>query len=134
MADILKPPESVRGIMKLDKNLFRKIVNVAYLSLTDIKPALVLPIVKKYMLKLDNFKPVRHEDGNTTNVFLNPQSVGVWNDLPPDTQSALENLSIEATDLKKRDITLGYENFNAETVLRAVLPPDKEGRSRQMTQ
>ncbi|XP_018573103.1 tRNA (guanine(37)-N1)-methyltransferase [Anoplophora glabripennis] len=129
MTNILKPPESVRGITKLDKDLFQKTLNIAYLSLTDVKPALVLPLIRKYLLKLDNFKPVQHEDENTTIIFLNPQNVAAWSDFPPKTQSALKDVSVEESNLKSRDVTLKYDNFNAETVLKAVLPPDKEGLS-----
>lgn len=128
MADILKPPEAVRGITNLDKNLFEKHLKISFLSLTDIKPTAVLPLVKKYLLKLENFKPVRHEVDETITIFLNPQTINEWSDFPNETQSALKNLSIGESNLKKKDVTLGYENFSAESILKAVLPSDKEGR------
>lgn len=128
MADILKPPETVRGITNLDKNLFQKTLRISYLSLTDVNLSALLPVVKKYLLKLDNFKPIQHEVDKKITIFFNPQNINEWNDFPTETHIALKSLSIGESNLKNKDVTLKYENFSAENILKAVLPCNKEGR------
>lgn len=129
MENILKPPEEVYLMKDLNRSAFEKVVNVPVLNIGDVKVSTILPLVKKFLLKIENFKPITHDDEESACMYLNPHLIETWADLPEDVRINLENLKLTQVDLKIKGLKLSYENFNAETVLRAVLPKDKEGVS-----
>ncbi|KAJ8939391.1 hypothetical protein NQ314_011137 [Rhamnusium bicolor] len=128
MESALKPPEIVRGITELDKKLFEKKIKVTCLNLTGIKMSAILPLVKKYLLKLDNLKPIQHNNEDIT-IWLNPQRIKEWSNFPAEVQNALQDLSVNKSNLITKEYLLKYENFTAEDMFRAVLPTDTEGMS-----
>lgn len=129
MENLLKPPDTVRGLKKLDKNLFAKDIEVAYLSLQNTKVSVVLPLVKKYVLKLENFRPVKHLDSES-HIYLNPNLLKQWSNFPNDIQTKLNEAEVSEDNLKNTCFTLTFDNYSVEDVFRAVLPQDQEGRTR----
>ncbi|KAJ3641117.1 hypothetical protein Zmor_027636 [Zophobas morio] len=121
--NLLKPPEHVSGLTTLNKSLFEKTVTLPCLVIKDVKISSVLPHVKKFLLKLDNFKPVRNISENEAHIYLNPDLVTRWSDLSADTPLLTES------NLQMQTCTLTYDNFSLESVFRAVLPPQIEGTS-----
>jgi tRNA (guanine37-N1)-methyltransferase len=128
-SNLLKPPQRVAGLTTLNKALFEKHITVPCLTIKDAKVSAVLPIIKKYLLKIDNFKPVKVISEQETRVYLNPQVINNWKDLPGEAQESLEMLSLNETNLQNNSHILNYENFSLDSILKAVLPSDIEGLS-----
>ncbi|RZC27640.1 tRNA (guanine(37)-N1)-methyltransferase [Asbolus verrucosus] len=125
----LKPPDHVCGQTVLNKTLFEKTITVPCLVVKGVKISTVIPIVKKYLLKLENFKPVKTINEQEAEIFFNPELVNNWNDLSVEDQKSLQELSFNENNLVDRSHTLTYENYNVESILRAILPKNVEGSS-----
>ncbi|CAH1129696.1 unnamed protein product [Ceutorhynchus assimilis] len=125
----LKPPESVYLMTTLNRNVFDKPSTVPLLHIGNTKVSSILPIIKKLLLKMENFKPITHDDDKGTSIYLNPEIIKNWTDLPEDVRQSLEELNVQVTNFKLEEITLKYENFSSESIFKAVLPKDKEGVS-----
>lgn len=125
----LKPPERVAGLKILDKNLFKKDITVPCLIFKNVKISSLMPIVKQYLLKIDNFKPIQNVAEGESHVYLNPELVKTWQDLALETQKLLSDLKLNERNLKFKTQTLNYENYSIESIFRSVLPPDIEGMS-----
>ncbi|XP_026670447.1 FAD synthase isoform X1 [Ceratina calcarata] len=80
MTSLLVPPESVRGMTRLDRDAFTKTVELPYLRFHDIKPSEILPIMKKYLFKSRRFKPVQNADDKTV-IYLDPNLITSLDDL-----------------------------------------------------
>ncbi|CAH1974597.1 unnamed protein product [Acanthoscelides obtectus] len=128
MYNLLKPPEAVLGMTVLKRELFDKVVEVPVLILKDIKLSSVVPVLKKYLLKVENLKPIQHATKEVL-IYLNPLIVKQWDDISEDDRQKLFHEAIKKDCLKNIPYTFNYDNFSAEDILRAVLPPDKEGLS-----
>lgn len=123
----LKPPEIVRGMTKLDKIKFKKNINLFVISIKkDLKLSSVIPLLKKYLLKLENFKPIQDKD-NHTEIYLNPSKVSVWTDITEEDRSKLELLNVTMNNMRNVPHEISYENFPTDDILKSVLPTDKEG-------
>lgn len=123
----LKPPKSVKGMVLLDKTKFDKNLLVGCLELSlNVKVSSILPKLKKYLLKLSNFKPVCNKD-EIVNIYLNPDLVKTWNDLNEEDRNHLQSMNILESSFKYKSLTIGYENFTADDVLKSVLLDEKEG-------
>ncbi|XP_053674332.1 tRNA (guanine(37)-N1)-methyltransferase [Anopheles nili] len=124
MCSDLHPPESVRGMVQLERAAFAKTINVPHLlvpkekNLNDVCRAL-----KKHLLKMERYKPVITEEYKIT---LHPLAVKRWEDLA-DLQ--LDKLGINSESLVWQDIQLTYENWKYDEVFKAVLPVEKEALS-----
>lgn len=130
-ANILKPPPSVRGMMKLNKSSFQKDIEVPCVYLENMDINNILPVFKKYLLKMEKFKAVQHEQGKTENddkitVILSPIKIKTWSDLYEGDRETLAAQGISESNLVTRLITIDYDNYSAEDILKAVLPADKE--------
>ena len=78
----------------------------------------VLKPLKKFLLKILNFRPVR--EGK---IFLNPDIVKDFSQLPT------EELKIEGIDenaLNFENFTLNYDNWNANELIKSILPDNVE--------
>lgn len=127
---ILKPPEIVRGLKQLNKQLFNKQITVSYLEIKNNCLSNIVPIVRNYLLKMEKFKPVETVQENHVNIYLNPELVTSWHNLPADVITSLTKQSIKEDNLKMKELTLNYENFSIEDVFRSVLPVEEsEGTS-----
>ncbi|VEN37930.1 unnamed protein product [Callosobruchus maculatus] len=129
MDNLLKPPESVCGMRVLDRKLFEKTLEVPVITLKDIKVSAVLPVLKKYLLKVEKLKPIQHVNPEEILIYLSPMLVQQWESIPEDVRQRLHSEHIKDENFKKILYTFKYENFTAEEILRAILPPDKEGLS-----
>ncbi|XP_040153693.1 tRNA (guanine(37)-N1)-methyltransferase isoform X2 [Anopheles arabiensis] len=120
----LHPPATVRGMKQLDRSAFSKTIKVPHLlvpkdkNLNDICRA-----SKKYLLKMERYKPVITEEYKIT---LHPLAVQKWEDL---AELNLEKLDIGSEALVWEEIQLTYENWKYDEIFKAILPADKEALS-----
>ncbi|XP_066255910.1 tRNA (guanine(37)-N1)-methyltransferase [Euwallacea similis] len=129
MENFLTPPAHVYEMQKLDKTQFEKVIQVPVLYPGTAKISTVLSLVKNLLLKMGKFKSICQTDSGSVQLYLNPNLISKWTDLSQETQEGLERLNITDVNLKIEDFTLGYDNFSAELVLRAVLPQEQDGFS-----
>lgn len=122
----LKPPEAVKEMTNLDKSKFNKELSLAVIHLKNVKISAVLPLLKKYLLKLDNLKPIQTKN-DTTLIYLNPNMINQWIDIPEDERRNFESMNITIDNLKNQKETIGYDNFTADDIFKSVLPSHQEG-------
>lgn len=127
MDNILKPPDTVGGMTNLNKALFEKDIVVPFITIEKVKLSKVMPLVKRCLLKLENLKPIQHLPGGDVHILLNPQQIKHWASFTERERKDLFDVSVTENDFKEKMLGLKYENYSAEDILRAVLPPDKEG-------
>ncbi|XP_018328107.1 tRNA (guanine(37)-N1)-methyltransferase [Agrilus planipennis] len=125
----LNPPDHVRGMTILDKSKFNKMINVPVIKIRGLKVSDVLPFLKNYLLKLEKFQPVTTTNNSEVHVLLNPEIIKGWLDILLEDRESLELINVKEENLDFHMFTLTYENFSANTILKAVLPVDKEGLS-----
>ncbi|XP_023225378.1 tRNA (guanine(37)-N1)-methyltransferase-like [Centruroides sculpturatus] len=122
---ILLPPESVRGMKQLNRDAFRKTVDVPCLSVPKESSLKILKIVKPYILKLFNFKSL-HETNceNIKFIYINPDLIKCFNDFKDIEITKLLENKIKEENLTWKKLDIGYENWRPDIILKAVLPPD----------
>ncbi|XP_066144148.1 tRNA (guanine(37)-N1)-methyltransferase [Euwallacea fornicatus] len=125
----LKPPVRVYEMQKLDKTQFEKVIQVPVLYLGTAKISTILSLVKNLLLKIEKFKSICHTDSGNVQLYLDPNLISKWTDFSQETQEGLKKLNVSDANLKTEDFILGYDNFNAESILRAVLPQEQDGFS-----
>ncbi|EDV39829.2 uncharacterized protein Dana_GF20072 [Drosophila ananassae] len=119
----LQPPASVRGMQELQRERFQKSVPIPRLRIPEAHVQRVMPLLKKFLLKMDHLHPVRALE-STREILLHPTPIKDWDSLPTE-------------DLQKRDVTkehfiisdleLSYDNWSANEILKSVLPAEEEG-------
>uniref|UniRef100_A0A8D8AAC5 tRNA (guanine(37)-N1)-methyltransferase n=1 Tax=Culex pipiens TaxID=7175 RepID=A0A8D8AAC5_CULPI len=118
----LRPPAAVRGMIVLEREAFNKQVKVPYLKVPgELNFNTVCLAVKKLLLKMERYKPVRTEEAK---IILHPAGVKSWDDL--------KELNLDGLDsdcLGWQEIQIGFDNWRYDEIFRAVLPEDKEGLS-----
>ncbi|CAH0553734.1 unnamed protein product [Brassicogethes aeneus] len=117
----LNPPDSVRGMLELSEECFKKNVSIPVLHVKDVKLSNIIKLVKPELLKVENFKPIKSDESGTQ-IYLNPNRVDSEN-----LENELNKFGLGKKDIILTNFTLNYENFSAEQVFRAVLPKNKEG-------
>lgn len=118
----LLPPASVRGMTDLDRDKFKKTVKLPKLNVTEVNLHSVLPHLKRLLLKIVKHKSIETSADGTKKLLLHPLSVTCFGDLPEEVR----NLGLNGSHLNWEDFEMSYENWNAEDVLKAVLPADQE--------
>lgn len=78
----------------------------------------VVRLLKSYLLKVQKFQAVKDEK-----IFLNPDVVENFRQLPADE---LKKSGIDSTCFEFEDITLTYENWKADELVRAIIPENLE--------
>lgn len=121
--DILKPP-SATGLKALDRNVFKKEVKIPCLKISGSHVENVRPILKPFMLKMPKLKPIN--PGEETVVLLNPNKVAVWADIEEKAREKLTELGCTENSFDRVNIELNYDNWNADDILRAILPAGVE--------
>lgn len=122
MTSLLVPPASVRGMMCLDRDAFTTIVTVSTLKLRDIAISKNIHVLKKYLLKICNFKSVQKiKDGAI--VYLNPDIVTKFEDI---TENDRKLLTDQYEYFSTINITLKYDNWRRDVILKSILPNDIE--------
>ncbi|XP_050076212.1 tRNA (guanine(37)-N1)-methyltransferase [Anopheles maculipalpis] len=120
----LNPPATVRGMKQLDRAAFSKTIKVPHLLVPRDKNLNdVCRSIKKYLLKMERYKPVITEEYKIT---LHPLAVQKWEDL---ADVNLDKLGIGSETLVWQEIQLSYENWKYDEIFKAVLPADKEALS-----
>lgn len=121
ISSLFNPPKTVRGAKILNKEAFKTIINLSALRIEAKKCSLFLKNLSKCLLnqpRMKNIVPdVNAKDKKI--LLLNPEK-------------SLENLGKHDREFAERhgaeettyDLVLGYENWTAEQVLRAVLPAE----------
>ncbi|XP_058053441.1 tRNA (guanine(37)-N1)-methyltransferase [Anopheles bellator] len=120
----LHPPTTVRGMVRLDREAFAKSINVPHLFVpktTNLNN--VCRAVKKFLLKMERYKPVVTDEYKIT---LHPLAVKQWEDL---AEVPLDQFGIDKECLVWQEIHLKYENWKYDEIIKAVLPEDKEALS-----
>ncbi|KAL3276526.1 hypothetical protein HHI36_011903 [Cryptolaemus montrouzieri] len=125
---LLPPTEKVKGLKELNRKLFEKTVLVPSLHLDKSTVSKAIPIIKKYLLKLENFKAVQPCNSDVT-IYLNPDKVKHWTCISEEDSSQLYSLGVSNNNLKFEDITLTYNNYTYDIILKSVLPGDNDGLS-----
>lgn len=127
MCDVTKPPEAVRGQTVLKKETFQKEIEIPVITLSKTNMSNTLKHIKKFFFKMENLKPVQNINEDFVEVHLNPHDVKDFSSFPVEVQNVLKDEQL-IEEVKMKKITICYENFSADAILRAVLPPNKEGR------
>jgi tRNA (guanine37-N1)-methyltransferase len=129
MHPLLQPPPEVRGMKTLDRDAFTKSIKVPTLNLSaDIHFNSLFPLLKKALLKMDHLKPVLNDTKSSCKkILLHPAVVSSWEDLP---KAELENHGLNGErDLVWEELTLKYENWKPDEILKSILPADQENSS-----
>ncbi|KAH8395358.1 hypothetical protein KR222_010912 [Zaprionus bogoriensis] len=121
----LLPPASVRGMTALERAAFEKNVLIPRLRVAESQAQRVIPLVKKLMLKMEHLQPVRAVE-NAREILLHPLPVKEWQSLPTEE---LAKQQVTEENFSLAELTLGYENWSANEILKSVLPVDEEGLS-----
>lgn len=126
--NLLKPPPDVRGMTKLNKSIFQKDIEVPCLYLQQVNINQVMKVLKKYLLKMEKFKPVQNVD-DVTEVYLNPMTTNKWTEMDEKDREILVKLGISQECFGKKHLTIDFDNYSIEDTLKAILPTDQEGMS-----
>lgn len=124
---ILLPPKTVKGMLLLNKEDFKREITVPILKiLQPIEQAYrIISHVKDYLLKLPSFKPIKHSPEKSLElIYLNPESVPSFNSLSLNIRSELSQLGITDRNFTFSRLTLTYDNWKANEILQAILPDD----------
>ena len=122
MASLLVPPESVRGMTHLDRTAFSTTIELPCLKFGDIKLSKITPILKKYMFKMRNFKPIQSVNDGTV-VYLNPKLIEHFEDIKENDR---EKLSGVYERFETIELTLNYDNWRSNDIFKAILPEGVE--------
>lgn len=118
----LLPSASVRGMTTLDREKFKKIVKLPKLNVTEVSLKSILPHMKRLLLKIQRHKSIEIDSDGTKKLLLHPTAVTCFGDLPEE----IRNLGLNGSHLNWEDFELTYDNWNAEDILKAILPADQE--------
>lgn len=115
----LEPPK-IKNVNNFNSEDFRKEISVPFISFEaeTINISKLLKPLKKFLLKMPSFKPV--QDGK---VYFHPDLIKDFSQLPIDE---LEKVGISEKSFDYENITLTYANWNANELLKAVLPDEVE--------
>nr|CAD7567659.1 unnamed protein product [Timema californicum] len=139
----------VRGMKKLDRTKFIKQISVPWLEIEACKVGKAMKYLKKYVLKLEKFKPLQiiapytnelvaindkrptvpnplTENNTKKKLILNPLLVISFDSLEENHIIELENINISKENLHFSELTLTYDNWRADEVLKSILPEDKD--------
>ncbi|XP_031370203.1 tRNA (guanine(37)-N1)-methyltransferase-like isoform X1 [Apis dorsata] len=122
MTSLLVPSESVQGMTCLDRTAFTTTVELPFLKVHGIKLSNIIPIVKKYLFKIKNFKSIQSMD-NETIIYLNPLLIQCFEDFVEDEKKQLLKMYNQFGMTK---IILKYDNWQSYDILRAILPKEIE--------
>lgn len=135
---VILPPAEVRGMKNLDRGKFCKSITVPWLTTNEMRLGPIMKHLKKYLLKLCNFKPVQVLESNSHDctiagsqyslrkIVLNPTVVKCFDDIEEGVRNILQSFNIGSDSLKFGKLDLTYDNWKADELLKAVLPEDKD--------
>ncbi|BFF96704.1 tRNA (guanine(37)-N1)-methyltransferase [Drosophila madeirensis] len=119
----LLPPASVRGMRELQRDEFQKRVQIPRLRVPESQVQLVIPLVKKFLLKMEHLHPVRAVD-KSREILLHPIPIQGWESLPTED---LQKQQVTQEHFCFDELELNYENWSVNDILKSVLPEEEEG-------
>lgn len=111
----LLPPDHVRGMKIFNIDKFTKPVTVPVLVISKNNVETANKVLKNYIIKLKNFKSIRNNSNDSECIFF----------LDPTKFSSCEDLNltfVSSKNLNYLEIEVGYNNWNHDEILKAVLP------------
>ncbi|XP_067931767.1 tRNA (guanine(37)-N1)-methyltransferase-like [Watersipora subatra] len=121
---MLSPPSEVKGMQCLDRSAFRKKVDVVSLAVEENKVGALNRHLRKHTVCMRNLKNIRVDTDGRRCFLLHP-------DIFSSVDEAKEILSktefsemLNEAEYRLVELNIGYENWTAEEVLRAVLPDE----------
>ncbi|XP_034942576.1 tRNA (guanine(37)-N1)-methyltransferase [Chelonus insularis] len=118
----LVPPDCVLGMTVLDREAFTSTIEVPSFNLgTEINHS-IMPVIKKYILKLRAYKSVNCIKDDFL-IYLDPEKVESLDDID---ETDRKQIMKYVKKIDKVPITIHYNNWSVEKILRAVLPQDVE--------
>lgn len=129
-SSVFLPPDDVKDMKVLDRDLFRKQVTIPYLVVNKQKLNSVTYALKPYFIRLMKFAPIRDIPDNDLEreLYLNPDKVQTAEDLDASAIKALDMSEIDKT-LHFKDFEVTYQHFRVEDIFRKVLPMGGHGLS-----
>ena len=127
-------PESIRGMKALDRETF----NVKYqIPVLKIPVASIKVIVKNakvvQVLRRPGVRPIADLDASDPDskthklILLHPSKYKSVDSFNEDEKEMLTSLGIDLSSWSFMDIGIGYENWNYNEILKAILPADSDG-------
>lgn len=122
------PPKQVKGMMELDRDAFRKTIQVPYVVTNVNNLPQVVRNLKSYMLKIPHLKPVQSYGSDNSmlrKIYLNPdlfdehlkEKIESISEIQPEG-------SAKASKLMEEPLELTYDNFTYHAIFRAILPEE----------
>lgn len=111
----LLPPDHVRGMKIFNIDKFTKPVTVPVIVISKNNVETANKVLKNYIIKLKNFKSIRNNSNDNECIFF----------LDPTKFSSCEDLNlnfVSPNNLNYVEIEVGYDNWNHDEILKAVLP------------
>lgn len=119
---LLLPPK-LSGMTKLCKESFTKTIQVPVIELDKQSNFSSLnkirKLIKDSLLKIDNFNPI-----NDGKIYLNPDKIKSWDDII--NKESLEELNVKQSSMSDQEITLNYDNWKADEIIKSIIPDDIE--------
>ncbi|XP_051945379.1 tRNA (guanine(37)-N1)-methyltransferase-like [Xyrauchen texanus] len=132
---LFKPPFTVRGMTKLDRNAFSQTVSVPAIWIPTSVLNKVVKSLKKVALQRPGLKRVVEEDGNKDGkdcsngehrlLLLDPNSITSSDSFGSEEAKALKAFGVPQ-EIQRYKLKLTYENLKSEEILRAVLPEGQD--------
>lgn len=131
------PPEAVRGIQTLDRDLFSRSVSVPALrvNVRQIGALTKGKLLQSVILKMPRIKPFAElaatdpERKTHKLLLLDPRKCKIIDEFRPDEVKSLNDLGIDVQNREWFEIELGYDNWTLSDILQAVLPAGSNGVS-----
>lgn len=116
----LEPPKVKDCTTPLNREDFQKKISVPIIKYNEknVMMSNFLKPLKKYLLKLPKFQPIRNGK-----IYLNPDLIMEFSQLPI-KELVKEGIDEESFDYET--VTLTYDNWNANELFKALLPDDVE--------
>ena len=129
----MSPPETVKGLTELSHAAFTKVITVPAAKVSVKHVQQVLAVLRDHYLKLSKFQPVveHPDDSQFKAVYLNPKTYEANKEIIHiKLTEVCEKVGLESVDelvtFCELSVELSYNNWNAEEILRAVLPLDND--------
>lgn len=120
---LIWPPDSVRGMRDLNRDLFRRTVRIPFVVAEINNFAAVVNLLQPYFLKIMNLKPVQeYQSSNQKQIFLNPDKLEQFEPIIENLVEArlLSRLNSNDEYIGHKEMELNYEHFNHLIIFRSI--------------
>lgn len=131
-AAFFDPPESVRGMKVLDRNLFQKTVLIPGLAVPEKSIGKLAKSLKKEVLRFRSIKPVVELSAKDSFakshklMLFNPMKIKSAEDFNEDQRIVLEKLNVVFSSFQFYSFDMKYDNWDHAEIIKAVLPEELE--------